>query len=91
MIELDLRAGRHVVDLGAGTGIFSRQLAEFGLCVTAIEPVSEMRANFAKSVSVTLRAGAAEATGLAGSCADAVVAATAWHWFDAGRAIKEVR
>ena len=30
-------------------------------------------------------------TGLADGCADAVVAATAWHWFDAAATLREVR
>lgn len=98
---LGLASGGHVVDLGAGTGVFSRQLAGRGFDVTAVEPSAAMRAHIAGSNSagsnvvgsgrVTAHAGKAEATGLPDGCADAVVAATAWHWFDAARAIQEVR
>lgn len=114
MSGLGLASGGHVVDLGAGTGAFSRLLANHGFEVTAVEPSAAMRAHITGSdvsgpdsgadsgsdVSgselagpgrVTPHAGEAEATGLREGCADAVVAATAWHWFDAARAIQEVR
>ena len=79
------------MDLGAGTGIFSHQLAAHGLDVTAVEPEAAMRAKIVAAAGVTPHEGTAECTGLADGCADAVVAATAWHWFDAARASREVR
>ncbi|MGW5363863.1 class I SAM-dependent methyltransferase [Actinopolymorpha pittospori] len=88
---LGLASGGHVVDLGAGTGVFSRLLANHGFEVTGVEPSAAMRAHIAGPGRVTPHAGEAEATGLRSGCADAVVAATAWHWFDAARAIQEVR
>ena len=42
--ELDLRPGRTVVDLAAGSGKLTRPLAALGCEVIAIEPVAEMRA-----------------------------------------------
>ena len=42
--ELDLRAGRTVVDLAAGSGKLTRPLAALGCEVIAVEPVAEMRA-----------------------------------------------
>ncbi len=80
-----------MVDLGAGTGIFSHQLAAEGLYVTAVEPSASMRARIAVSDLTQPHSGDAESTGLPTACADAVVAATAWHWFDARRTIVEVR
>lgn len=88
--ELGLEAGMQVVELGAGTGIFTRQLVAYGLQVTAVEPVAGMRAKLSALPDVAVSAGTAEATGLDDGIADAVVAATAWHWFDAQRAINEV-
>lgn len=88
---LGLRPGGRVVDLGAGTGIFSQQVAALGFEVTAVEPSASMRAKITGSDRVTPHAGTAESTGLPDACADAVVAATAWHWFDARRAVDEVR
>ena len=89
--HLGLVSGQHVVELGAGTGIFSRALAERGLLVSAVEPVAAMRYKTAGHPGVTFHDGLAERTGLPEGCADAVVAATAWHWFDAPAAIREVR
>ena len=42
--RLDLRPGRTVVDLAAGTGKLTRPLAAIGAEVVAVEPVAEMRA-----------------------------------------------
>lgn len=89
--NLGLAPGGHVVDLGAGTGILSHQLAAHGLTVTAVEPTASMRLRIIASDRVRPHAGYAESTGLPDGCADAVVAGTAWHWFDARRAIVEVR
>lgn len=90
MSRLELTAGDHVVELGAGTGIFTRELVRLGLRVTAVEPVPAMRSRLAGSVGADVRAGTAEETGLPAGVADAVVAATAWHWFDAPHALREV-
>ncbi|UGQ10730.1 class I SAM-dependent methyltransferase [Yinghuangia sp. ASG 101] len=88
---LALGAGRTVVDLGAGTGLFTRLLALTGARVVAVEPVAASRGRLADLLpSVTVADGTAEHTGLAGGSADAVVAAQAWHWFDTGAALAEV-
>ena len=88
---LPLEAGRTVVDLGAGTGKFTRLLALTGAEVLAVEPVTEMRERLAELLpGVAASAGTAEATGLPDASADAVVAAQAWHWFQEEQAIAEV-
>ncbi|AEW97634.1 MULTISPECIES: class I SAM-dependent methyltransferase [Streptomycetaceae] len=88
---LPLQAGRTVVDLGAGTGKFTRLLALTGAEVIAVEPVRQMRERLAELLpGVAVTAGTAEATGLPGACADAVVAAQSWHWFSGGEALAEV-
>jgi SAM-dependent methyltransferase len=88
---LPLEAGRTVVDLGAGTGKFTRLLALTGAEVLAVEPVKEMRETLAELLpGVSVTAGTAESTGLPDGCADAVVAAQSWHWFDEGAALAEV-
>jgi SAM-dependent methyltransferase len=88
---LPLQGGRTVVDLGAGTGKFTRLLALTGAEVIAVEPVREMRERLAELLpGVAVTDGTAEDTGLADGSADAVVAAQSWHWFDAAGALAEV-
>jgi SAM-dependent methyltransferase len=88
---LPLQAGRTVVDLGAGTGKFTRLLALTGAEVIAVEPVTQMRERLAELLpGVATTAGTAEDTGLPDACADAVVAAQSWHWFAAPDALAEV-
>lgn len=80
-----------VVDLGAGTGIFTRQIAEGGTSVVAVEPVKGMRATLAKTApGVHVIAATAEDTTLNAGSVDTVVAAQAFHWFDHGRALTEI-
>lgn len=84
--------GGRVVDLGAGTGILTRQLVEQGLSPIAIEPVAEMRSTLESSLpGVTAIDGTAEHTGLADSSVDTVVVGQAFHWFDHGPALAEIR
>jgi ubiquinone/menaquinone biosynthesis C-methylase UbiE len=89
--SLGLASGDHVVDLGAGTGKFARQLLARGLRVTAVEPVREMRAILETTVpEATAVEGTAEAIPLEDSTADGVTAAQAFHWFDRTRALPEI-
>jgi SAM-dependent methyltransferase len=69
------------VDVGAGTGIASRQLAARGVRVIAIEPNAEMRGAAEAHPRVEWKDATAEATGLPDASARLVVAATAFHWF----------
>jgi SAM-dependent methyltransferase len=82
---------RAVVDLGAGTGIFSRVLAAAGHRVIAVEPDPLMRDRLlAVSPHITAVAGSAEDIPLPDGSVDAVVAAQAYHWFDRQRAHPEI-
>ncbi|WP_028224364.1 class I SAM-dependent methyltransferase [Paraburkholderia ferrariae] len=88
---LGLRAGQTVVDLGAGTGKFTRRLVETGASVIAIEPVAAMRAKLAAALpQVDVRDGAAQAMPLADASVDAVVCAQAFHWFANASALAEI-
>jgi ubiquinone/menaquinone biosynthesis C-methylase UbiE len=86
--ELDLREGRTVVDLAAGSGKLTRPLATLGCEVIAVEPVAEMRAAIGPSAR-TLD-GTAETIPLPDDSADAVTVAQAFHWFDGPRALAEI-
>jgi SAM-dependent methyltransferase len=82
---------RRVADLGAGTGILSRQLQRLGHEVVAVEPDDKMRARLVEaSPGVTALAGTAEDIPLPDGSVDAVVAGQAYHWFDTARAHQEI-
>jgi SAM-dependent methyltransferase len=78
------------VDLGAGTGISARLLAERGARVIAVEPNDAMRKEAAPAERVTWQAGSAESTGLPAASADLVTAFQAFHWFDYAVAVREI-
>jgi SAM-dependent methyltransferase len=88
---LALERGSHVVDVGAGTGKFARQLVERGLRVTGVEPIAEMREIFERTVDAEVVEGTAESIPLEDRTADAVTAAQAFHWFDSERALPELK
>jgi SAM-dependent methyltransferase len=89
--RLGLRPGTTVLDLGAGTGKLTRQLAPTGATVVAIEPVAEMRAQLVATVpGVEVIDCTAEQISWADEDADAVVAGQAFHWFDGERALADI-
>ncbi|HTJ68442.1 MAG TPA: methyltransferase domain-containing protein [Actinospica sp.] len=85
-------AGARVVDVAAGTGISSRQLAERGARVTAVELSAAMLTELAAS-SPGVRAvqGSGHALPLADDSADLITYAQAWHWMDPDQALPEIR
>jgi SAM-dependent methyltransferase len=90
--ELQLQTGRTAVDLGAGTGKFTRLLLATGARVLAIEPVAAMAAELARSLpAVQIQVGSAEALPLTDGCADVVVCAQSFHWFASSAALQEIR
>lgn len=93
-LEADVGAGRGkaVLDLGAGTGKFTRLLVQAGAVVTAVEPVVAMReALRANLQGVRTLAGTAEALPLEDASMDAVVCAQAFHWFATEAALAQIR
>jgi ubiquinone/menaquinone biosynthesis C-methylase UbiE len=76
-------------DVGAGTGISARLLADRGVRVIAIEPGEAMRGTATPHPRVRWVSGTAEATGLASNSIDLVVSAQAFHWFRASEALVE--
>lgn len=80
-------------DIGAGTGISSRLLADRGVRVAAIEPNAQMREGGRAEPNDRIRwlAGTAEATGLDAASVDIVLCAQAFHWFEPTAALREFR
>ena len=79
-----------VVDLGSGTGKFTRALAPLGAARIAVEPTTGMREVFARVLpEVPVLDGTAEAIPLPDAIADAVVCAQSFHWFRGRRALRE--
>jgi len=83
---LKLAAGAIVVDLGCGTGLSSEALLRAGFRVIGVEPNEAMRSHASRLLSTypgfCVVDGRAESTGLEAACADLVIAAQAFHWFD---------
>ena len=90
--ELELAPGARVLDLAAGTGKLSRSLVAAGLDVVAVEPLAPLREVLAEKIGADrIRDGVAESIPLADGSVDAVTVADAFHWFDQGRALEEIR
>jgi len=87
-----LGAGRwRILDVGAGTGIMTRQLISLGHDTVAVEPDERMRQRLAATTPAAAPlAGSAEALPLADASVDAAIAAQAYHWFDRDRAHLEL-
>ena len=89
--ELVLRAGRTVLDLGAGTGKLTRALVPTGAHVIAVEPGEHMLAELRRVLpDVEARLGGAEAIPLADDSVDAVTVGQAFHWFRHDEAVPEL-
>jgi SAM-dependent methyltransferase len=85
---LELGADARVLDLAAGTGRLTRELARRFEHVIAVEPNDEMRALIEGCEEV--RAGTAEAIPLPAASVDAVFVGEAFHWFEPSSAIAEI-
>jgi len=88
---LRLDTSRTVVDLGAGTGKFTRRLLTTGANIIAVEPVQEMLTQLTLAVpTVAARSGTAENIPVNDQAVDAVVCAQAFHWFATYAALREI-
>jgi ubiquinone/menaquinone biosynthesis C-methylase UbiE len=76
-------------DIGAGTGISSRLLADRGVKVIAIEPNSAMRGVAEAHPLVEFHDSHAENTQLPDALIDLVTCFQAFHWFDPKPTLKE--
>lgn len=79
------------LDLGAGTGLFTRTLLDKAAQVVAVEPDARMRAVLTeRSPGVRAVEGTGEAIPLPDAAVDAVFVSSAWHWMDPQRAVPEI-
>lgn len=89
--SLELEPGATVVDLGAGTGKFTRRLLATGAGVIAVEPVAAMRDRLIEDLpEVEALDGSATAIPLGDASADVIVCAQAFHWFATAEALAEI-
>lgn len=91
--DLNLPKNCVFADIGAGTGILTKQLLEKGATVYAVEPNDDMRKvaennlnKFSKFIPVK---GTAESTTLPDNSIDIITVAQAFHWFDRQKFKKE--
>jgi len=89
--EVGLAPGKLVLDLGAGTGKFTRVLLTTGASVIAVDPVPQMLEQLSRAApQATSLLGDAEHIPLPDSAVDAVVCAQSFHWFATGAALAEI-
>lgn len=91
--ELGLTGQSVVADIGSGTGKLTEHFLKNGNLTYAVEPNRPMREAaerlFGHFPNLKSMDGTAEATHLPDRCADFVVAAQAFHWFDREAARRE--
>lgn len=84
-------AGVRVVEIGAGTGIATRELVRHGAQVLAVDVAGQMlRRLLVRVPGVAAVQGSAEALPVRDRAADLVCAAQAWHWVAVPAATREV-
>jgi SAM-dependent methyltransferase len=84
-------AGSDVLEVGAGTGKWTRFLVDLGAVVTVVEPDDDMRAVLVRrSPNVRALQGAAERLPVDECSFDTVLVSSAWHWFEQPDATNEM-
>ncbi|MGM0883067.1 MAG: class I SAM-dependent methyltransferase [Bacillota bacterium] len=88
--------GQNVVDLGSGTGIFSRDLKKYGASVTGIEPSIEL---IQESIKLDKAGNIHDIKYIHARAEDCLLpgnysiftAVRAWHWFDRTTVIQNIK
>jgi SAM-dependent methyltransferase len=89
--DLGIAPGTVVADVGAGTGKLTRALAATGARTIAVDPGAELLEILKRQApAADALQGTAEELPLETASVDAAVAAQAYHWFDAARAVPEL-
>jgi len=90
--DLGARPGKTILELGAGTGKFTKYLLATGAQVTALDPVAEMLAELKRALPGTnTLLGSAMSIPLRDNTIDIIVCAQAFHWFANTTALSEMR
>ena len=84
---------KSIVDLGAGTGLLTRGMLALGHRVTVVEPDKQMLDTLVARTEGLAghHCAGAEEIPIADGSADAVSAGQSYHWFDADRALPEIK
>jgi SAM-dependent methyltransferase len=89
--QLRLTPGKQALELGAGTGKFTRCLSLTGAQVYVVEPVAAMLSHLQQDVpSARPVPGSAGSIGFESGRADAVVCAQSFHWFATRETLTEI-
>lgn len=89
--QLRLTAGKQALELGAGTGKFTRCLSLTGAQIYVVEPVAAMLSHLQQDVpSASPVPGSAESIGIEAGRVDAVVCAQSFHWFATRDTLTEI-
>lgn len=88
--HLEPLAGTRVLDIGAGTGIATRQLLERGAEVVAVDAgVGVLRRAAARTNGLAAAVGDGACLPVRDRSIDLVCFAQAWHWLDPGMRVRE--
>ena len=93
-LRIDLALGRNqkVLDLGAGTGKFSRNLLASGASVIALDPVPAMLEQLIRRYpGIETKVGSAESLPFEDEFFDSVICAQSFHWFATRESLAEIR
>ena len=83
--------GADVLEVGAGTGLWTRALLELGARIEVVEPDDDMRDVLTRrSPDVRVIAAYAESLPFNDATFDVVLSSSAWHWFDQPAATNEM-